>query len=330
MLLLNAPIEVVRLVTDRLSPHLDAFACACTCRVLRDAVLAGLAAGELRTRDTAAVSSISRLLWVKSLPAQHRPSWLDTWPCGEVCHRVAKAGALPVLRWCRQQGCAWVTWQVTTRAASNGHLELLQWARLNGCGHGVANPLMCAAAAGGGHTHILEWLRSEGIEWGATTCAAAARSGQLSTLRWARKHGCPWDESCTIAAAYQGHLETLRWAVKEGCDFSWAGCYELAEDQRVREWLLQELEVRVQRGEATAEEINVAENSAWPTHGGDNDGDEIAAQGRANESVTEAVYEPEPQGYTFLSAGAGAAQESAAQERQSRWDRLRQSLQLPN
>eukprot|EP01043_Picozoa_sp_COSAG02_P010475 COSAG02_NODE_368_length_23727_cov_364.814367_15_plen_262_part_00 len=257
MLLLSAPIEVVRLVTDLLCPYDDSFACACTCRALRDAVLAGLS-GPLRTHDTAAVSTISRLAWVKSLPVKDRPSWLDTWPCDEVCHRAAKAGALPVLRWCRQQGCAWVSWQVTARAASNGHLEVLQWARTNGCDRGVANPLMCAAAAGGGHVHILEWLRAEGIEWGATTCAAAARSGHLSTLRWVHDRGCPWDESCTIAAAYQGHLDTLRWAVAQGCEFSWTGCWEVAEAPRVREWLLEELEARVQRGDATAEEIEAA------------------------------------------------------------------------
>jgi hypothetical protein len=312
MLLLNAPIEVVRLVTDRLSPNDDAFACACACRALRDAVLAGLS-GPLRTNDTAAVSTISRLVWVKSLPVEDRPSWLDTWPCGEVCHRAAKAGALPVLRWCRQQGCAWVTWQVTARAASNGHLELLQWARANGCGRGVANPLMCAAAAGGGHTHILEWLRAEGIEWGATTCAAAARSGHLSTLRWARERGCPWDESCTIAAAYQGHLDTLRWAIAQGCEFSWTGCYELAEAPRVREWLLEELEARVQRGEATAEEIEAAESSAWLTHADTNAsgyGDARCAGGGLEDAT------PEPQHQAMPSAST-----AAAQERWSRWER---------
>jgi hypothetical protein len=265
--LLNAPVDLLRLVTDRLSLHDDAFACASTCRALRDAVLERCAAAAegagLRTRDTAVVHSVSRLCWVKSLPVQHRPSWLDTWPCGEVCHRAAKAGALDVLRWCRAQGCAWVTWQVTARAASNGHLELLQWARANGCGRGVANALMCAAAAGGGHLHVLQWLRAEGVEWGATTCAAAARGGHLETLRWARERECPWDESCTIAAAYQGHLETLRWAVDQGCEFSWCGCFELAEEPPVREWLLSELEARVHRGEATVEEIQTAESSAW-------------------------------------------------------------------
>lgn len=323
MLLLNAPIEVVRLVTDRLSPFEDAFACACTCRALRDAVLAGLSA-KLRTHDTAAVASISRLLWVKSLPVQHRPSWLDTWPCGEVCHRAAKAGSLPVLQWCRQQGCAWVTWQVTARAASNGHLELLQWARANGCARGVANPLMCAAAAGGGHTHILEWLRSEGIDWGATTTAAAARSGHLATLRWAREHGCPWDESCTIAAAYQGHLETLRWAVVQGCEFAWAGCFELAEDPGVREWLLEELEARVRRGGASAEEIEASESLAWLTHEITNGhGDGGSAERRTRESLAERAPEPEPHHQAMP-----ATRTDASQARHSRWERLRQPVQL--
>ena len=206
------PPDTLRLIICQLNPFCDAYTCALTNRALRDAVFAhfpersgssssssssseGSGTTRLRTVDAAAVCSVSRLVWAKGLPLPHRPHWLDTWPSGEVCHRAAKAGSLPVLRWCRLQGCPWLTWQVTSRAAANGHLEVLKWARANGCGRTTANALMCAAAAGGGHVEVLKWLRQiEKVEWGETTTAAAARGGHLDVLQWY--------EHCNLITAY--------------------------------------------------------------------------------------------------------------------------------
>ena len=177
--LLDAHSSMLRLVTD-LVAEADALCLALACRALRDAVLAkyrphtpeGTAA--LRTVDAAVVATASRLAWARGLPAGQRPGWLGEWPSDEVCHRCAAAGALPTLRYARQQGCPWLPWQVLSKAASHGHLHVIKWARAHGCGRTIANPLICAAAAGGGHLEVLRWLRESGDEWGPTTCSAAA------------------------------------------------------------------------------------------------------------------------------------------------------------
>jgi len=148
--------------------------------------------------------------------------------------------------------------------------------------------------------------------------------------RRARAEGCPWDESCTLAAAFQGHLHVLKWAREAGCDWTWIGCWELAEADDVRRWLLADLEARIARGEATAEEIRTADSSPWLQQHllGDSDQserkqpDEEEALHRQVLQVGEGAFgeaiEPEPV------AAAVAALAAVAEARESRWLSLQQ------
>jgi hypothetical protein len=46
--------------------------------------------------------------------------------------RAASRGHLPIVQWCRANGCPWNTW-TCAGAAQSGRLDILQWCRDNGC-----------------------------------------------------------------------------------------------------------------------------------------------------------------------------------------------------
>src|SRR5271154_759384 len=129
------------------------------------------------------------------------------------CKNIASEGLLEVLKWARENNCAWDS-VTCSSAALNGHLEVLQWAHQNGCEWGGWT---CRNAAENAHLEVLKWARQNGCEWDSWTCARAALNGHLEVLKWARLNGCEWDSSTYSSAASNGHLEVLKWALENGC-----------------------------------------------------------------------------------------------------------------
>ena len=66
-----------------------------------------------------------------------------------------------------------------------GHLEILKWARENGCAWGTT--VTCSNLAySEDHLEILKWARENGCPWDSDTCKNAAYKGHLEVLKWAR------------------------------------------------------------------------------------------------------------------------------------------------
>jgi hypothetical protein len=150
-----------------------------------------------------------------------------------LCCLAARHGHLAALQLAHMRGAAWHC--TCESAARGGHLEVLQWARKAGA---AWNCNTCAEAARGGHLHVLQWARANGAPWNEDTCLFAAAENHLDVLQWARANGAPWDAYLCAATARQGHLETLQWALANGCPWNRGWVLGMAEESRVRPWLL--------------------------------------------------------------------------------------------
>ena len=180
-------------------------------RGMRDAVAAtGLLVNELSTRDAVRLKCYSALKRLLRGPARDA-----------ICQVAARAGALEVLQWARENGCPWSV-DTCMNAGLGGHLEVLQWVRANGC---VWDAMTCTDAARGGHLEVLQWARANDCQWSEGTCSGVGWKGHLEVLQWARANGCPWNANTSSWAAEGGHLEVLQWALANGCPWGADTCY---------------------------------------------------------------------------------------------------------
>jgi len=103
-----------------------------------------------------------------------------------VCHYAAMWGSVKLLKWARENNCAWST-HTCCCAASNGHLPALQYLHENGC------------------------------PWDSDACCCAAYNGHLPALQYLRENGCPWDSEACLYAAYYKRWDCLQYAVDNKC-----------------------------------------------------------------------------------------------------------------
>lgn len=60
--------------------------------------------------------------------------------------------------------------------------HVLKWERENGC---AWNKNTCLSAADNGHLKVLKWARDNCCAWDEKICSAAAKSWHLKVLKWA-------------------------------------------------------------------------------------------------------------------------------------------------
>jgi TPR repeat protein len=178
------------LVADQVSAPEDAWFFALVCRdfaaAMHDSTDAG---GKLRfpagaggrrfvTSDTGVCSSISRVIWVRQLPA-YVPAWPVLAPGQDptkppyetastvVCSRIAQHGSLPALLWARAEGgFEWKHRSAYVSAGRGGRLAVLQWMRGGGGGAVVGqadDDIAAASAIDGGHCSVVRWMLDENI-----------------------------------------------------------------------------------------------------------------------------------------------------------------------
>jgi hypothetical protein len=135
------------------------------------------------------------------------------------CHAAAEVGDLAMLKWLREQGCAWrlergfANNSLASTAASSGSIELLQWLREQGVEIGT-DALISAAAKG--RLPLCQHLRAEQVQWSEAVSTAAAAGGHYSTLRWLLDSGCPCDVHRLCCAAAAGCcMDTLTYVVQQ-------------------------------------------------------------------------------------------------------------------
>ncbi|KAI8467861.1 MAG: hypothetical protein J3K34DRAFT_479966 [Monoraphidium minutum] len=167
-----------------------------------------------------------------------------------VCEAAARGGALPALRWLRDEGMlTHALTGVAQAVAGGGLLPVLQWARAEephspwedslGRARAQAPPCpwdgtLCSQAAAVGRLHVLQWLRAQDppCPWSTYVCEAAGKHGHLHVLQWLRQQDppCPWDKDVCAYAASKGHLATLEWARAQDppCPWERAECEEMA------------------------------------------------------------------------------------------------------
>jgi hypothetical protein len=150
------------------------------------------------------------LIWIKELFPE-----IFALYSGICCKHAARSGYLEILKWARQNECAWDE-EVCLYAAKRGRFKVLKWLRENGC---PWNEKVCSRAAENGHLGILKWARENGCPWNEETCSQAASKGHFKILKWARNNGCRWREETCWAAWHGGHSEILGWAIKNGCPY---------------------------------------------------------------------------------------------------------------
>ena len=158
-----------------------------------------------------------------------------------LAHAAAAARSIDVLRWLKQQGCAFdrhasdsaafvpknlVVLQylleagcplhedVCTSAAQADDFEQLQWLHAHGA---LLSTGVAQIYARRGAVHVLQWLQQQGVAFDCCTLYTAAEHNQLSACKWLRAAGCPWDESCCMIAVVSQHTQLVRWLRTSGC-----------------------------------------------------------------------------------------------------------------
>ena len=104
---------------------------------------------------------------------------------------------------------------VCNYAAFRGRVRLLKWTRENNCAWSAD---MCSLAAENGHLPALQYLHENGCPWNSNTCLYAALNGHLPALKYLHENGCPWDSDTCLCAAYHEHWDCLQYAVDNKCD----------------------------------------------------------------------------------------------------------------
>jgi hypothetical protein len=106
----------------------DYLVAALTCTAFRDFVHAIHRKRNIKgitTSVAGVVSSLERLLWVRSsFPGEKVPPWLNHWNRG-TCYHIARHGPLEVLQWAREHGCEWDE-DTCMMAARGGQLDVQQ------------------------------------------------------------------------------------------------------------------------------------------------------------------------------------------------------------
>eukprot|EP00953_Heterococcus_sp_UTEX-ZZ885_P039249 20122-Heterococcus_DN1.PRE.1 len=164
------------------------------------------------------------------------------WGVAEV---AAKRGALDILRWLYEHGCAWDSSQILKFAASSGDVSTAAWVKQQP--GTTCDAHVMSAAAEQGHTAMCEYLHAEQCPWSELACDGAAKNGHVHTLRWLHEHGCPWyAKRLFMDAAAAGNIEILEYMQQEGtmatakvltCMLNIAGAYNKLE---VAQWLRQQ------------------------------------------------------------------------------------------
>lgn len=133
---------------------------------------------------------------------------------GSFDQTLAKAHALPLLKWVHERCGLAVDGKTCAAAAGAGALGMLQW--LLDEAQCVCDPSTCARAAESEHEDVLRWVQQRGCPWDERTCAALALHGNLALLDWAHRMGCPCDRTVIDRAVSKGHVIILDWALAHG------------------------------------------------------------------------------------------------------------------
>jgi hypothetical protein len=112
----------------------------------------------------------------------------------EPCITAADHGALEVLRFLHEHGCAWNS-GVCTAAASRGDLAVLQYAHEHGCPWTVETTKAAGDPAPYQEQH-------QGVS------DEHPRASALEVLRYLHTHGCPWHPDALLYA----EREVIAWA----------------------------------------------------------------------------------------------------------------------
>jgi hypothetical protein len=119
-----------------------------------------------------------------------------------------EALSLPYERVVGLLGEVWV--DVCEEAAMQGSVRLLKWARENNC---AWNSGTCNSAVANGQLPALQYLHENGCPWNSHTCRYAAYTGHLPVLQYLHENGCPWNsDTCTYAGVNE-HWDCLQYAV---------------------------------------------------------------------------------------------------------------------
>jgi hypothetical protein len=118
-----------RVVLERLYED-DCLITALVCRDFRDFVHAIHRERNIKgitTSVAGVVSSLERLLWVRSSFPGEKAPWLNHWNRGirGTCYHIARHGPLEVLQWAREHGCEWDE-DTCMMAARGGQLDVQQ------------------------------------------------------------------------------------------------------------------------------------------------------------------------------------------------------------
>ncbi|KAG2449636.1 hypothetical protein HYH02_005169 [Chlamydomonas schloesseri] len=131
---------------------------------------------------------------------------------------AARAGALPVCRWLRDQRCPW-SWDTLEAAARAGQTETVQALIAAGCP--LEGSGLMAAAAAGGCTDLMEWLLARGCAergaaagrpgggggaaaWWRKALAAALRNGQEQVVVWLMQPAQRWRGRQGLGGGFPG------------------------------------------------------------------------------------------------------------------------------
>jgi hypothetical protein len=122
-----------------------------------------------------------------------------------------------MLRWAREQGCAWDEQHVISAAAGSGNTEMVAWILQQP--NFICSLQAIRAAAARGDTAMCACLRAQQppAPWHLSACCAAARGAHFETLRWLHEHGCPWDsDSIHFSAAQGGSVDVMAYVQAQG------------------------------------------------------------------------------------------------------------------
>jgi hypothetical protein len=163
--------------------------------------------GATLAKAAAASADLSKLKWLHLDQKCQLPI--------DITDSAAGTGAIAVLKWLKQQGCAFDI--NTMNAAVKGqHISALQFLLEEGCC--IGNDKTCAVAAGTGTVAVLQWLREHGCSWDVCSISAhAVSSRSIDMMIWVRLQGIQLRIRLMQIAASAGDTAMIEYLISEGC-----------------------------------------------------------------------------------------------------------------
>jgi hypothetical protein len=142
-----------------------------------------------------------------------------------------------MLRWLRQQGCAFSQDTTLFAARRADNLPILKYLVNEGC---QLHDDVCCETSGCNDLEHMQWLHAHGAAVSTKAACRAASAGAVDILVWLQQQGVGFDVYVMMSAAQNSHLHVCIWLYAANCPVNDSVYYHTASNNRpeILDWLL--------------------------------------------------------------------------------------------